>query len=129
MTRIPVLSIGSVEGGSSPAARLWRDGITRLARKIAAVREGLVSPINVNVIVQVPGEILTPDFAGVRTGHFSKTSRLLIVQVALPREPPVDVDMDLKSWVVEAVDEAERWVRKRRPAEGLPQLQELVHSL
>jgi hypothetical protein len=89
----------------------------------------------VNVIFQVPGHILKPDFEGVRTGYSSKKHRALIVQVALPEEPPTldadELDAYLKQIMLVAVREAEAWlssaserrsqgvVRRRRDAAWL----------
>lgn len=83
------LSIGSVEGGSSAESRQWRDGITRLTQRVAEAREGLAPAVNLNVVFQVPGDLVRPDFEGVRTGHFSKQQNLLVVQVALPEHNPL----------------------------------------
>ncbi len=125
----PVFSIGSIEGGSSPSTAIWRDALRRLTRRVADLRENIDSPLNMNVVFQIPGNLLRPDFEGVRTGHFSKKERLLMVQVALPDEPPEDVDADLKSKLLAAVDEAERWARKRHLAENLIGIRRLVTSL
>jgi len=127
--QVHVLSIGSVEGGWSPGSARWRDGITKLTRKVAAARQGVVSPLNVNVVFHVPGNILTPDFDGVRTGHFSNKQAWLIVQVALHEQPPDDVDVDLMVRLQAAIDEATQWAQKRRIADNLPQLRALVRSL
>jgi hypothetical protein len=81
---VHVLSIGSIIGGSTAANRPWRDAVLELMRKVADGREGVASTLNVNVVFQIPGNILKPDFEGVRTGSFSKKDRHLMVQVALP---------------------------------------------
>jgi hypothetical protein len=83
----------------------------------------------VNVVFHVPGHILGVDFQGVRTGRFSKKDSWLMVQVALPEEPPEDVDAYLKLTLVEAIDEAERWSRKRKLADDLQSLHRLVEAL
>ena len=87
------------------------------------------SLLNVNVIFQVPGNILKPDFDGVRTGYFSKKESSLIVQAALPEDAPDDVDDYLKRMLDAAVDEAERWAQRRRLAPDLRPLHEVLSSL
>lgn len=79
-----VLSIGSVVGGSTPTNRTWRDAIRDLTSRVIAARSDVEAPLNVNVVFQVPGDVIKPDFDGTRTGRFSKKDSLLMVQVALP---------------------------------------------
>lgn len=126
---IPALSIGSIEGGSSPNMSRWRDAITRLTIDVATAGQDLESPLNVNVIYQVPGNILQPDFEGVRTGHYSKKDSSLIVQAALPHDAPDDVEAHLKRLLVAAIDEAEQWAKRRRVAPNLQALREVVARL
>ena len=83
-----VLSIGSVVGGATSSNRRWRDAITDLTRAVAEARNGVTSPLNVNVVFQVPGNIRQPDFHGTRTGRYSRAERLLLIQVALPEDVP-----------------------------------------
>jgi hypothetical protein len=95
-----------------------------------AAREGAPSPLNVNVIFQVPGNNITPDFEGVRTGHLSKKKRWLIFQAALPESPPGgDIDADLLDRLKEAIAEAEAWAKRRKIADDLPALHRIVDKL
>lgn len=126
---IPALSIGSIEGGSSPDMSRWRDAITRLTIDVASAAQDLECPLKVNVIYQVPGNILQPDFEGVRTGHYSKKDSSLIVQAAVPDDTPDDVEAQLKRLLVAAIDEAEQWAKRRRIAPDLHDLRELVARL
>lgn len=123
------LSIGSVVGGPTPANAEWRDAIKRLGQLVAVARSGNPSPLNVNVVFQVPGSVLSPDFHGVRTGKFSRAERLLMVQVALPERPPDDVDSDLRARLVSAVDEAERWARERGVADSLEAIRRILEAV
>lgn len=126
---IPALSIGSIEGGSSPSMSRWRDAITSLTIEVATAAQRVESPLSVNVIYQVPGNILRPDFDGVRTGHYSKKDSSLIVQAALPDDAPDDVEAHLKRVLVAAIDEAEQWARRRSIAPDLPALREMAAGL
>jgi hypothetical protein len=123
---IPALSIGSIEGGSSPNMSRWRDAITRLTIEVATAAQDLESPLNVNVIYQVPGNILQPDFEGIRTGHYSKKESSLIIQAALPDDAPDDVDAHAKRLLVAAIDEAEQWAKRRGIAHDLHALRQLA---
>jgi hypothetical protein len=79
----PALAIGAVAGGPG-ANRGWADAVKALGRRVIEVREGVTSPLAVNVVYQIPGRFLEPEFAGVRTGRFSRKEARLLVQVALP---------------------------------------------
>jgi hypothetical protein len=121
-----VLSIGSVVGGSTPANRRWRDAIGELTHAVADARADIASPLNVNVVFQVPGNVVQPDFDGARTGRYSKADRLLLVQVALPKEAPDDPDGYLRAALADAIGEAEEWARRRSIAPDLGALRELA---
>ena len=121
-----VLSIGSVVGGSTAANRVWRDALAELARGVASARHGVTSPLNLNVVFQVPGDILRPDFEGVRTGRFSTRDRLLMIQAALPETVAPDPDRFVREALVAAVGEGERWARRRGIASDLKSLRDLA---
>ncbi|HVF06498.1 MAG TPA: hypothetical protein VNA20_16775 [Frankiaceae bacterium] len=122
------LSVGVIEGGWSPSMHRWSDAVLRLMRCVRDKREGIETDLRVNVVYQVPGDLLAPDFAGVRTGRYSKKDRALIVQVALPETAPEDVDADVHGRLLDAVAEAESWARKRRVADGLPELWSIARA-
>ena len=123
------LSIGVIIGGSTPENARWRAGIQSLTRRIIAARGDMTTPLNVNVVFQVPGDILQPEFVGVRTGSYRKRDSLLMVQVALPAEEPPDVDGVLMALVSEAIAEAERWALRRRVAHDLQPVRALISGV
>jgi hypothetical protein len=127
--RAESLSIGSVVGGATPSTRRWSDAISSLTREVIDARAGVETPLNVNVVFHVPGNILKPDYEGERTGRFSKRLALLMVQVALPEEPPDDIAAYLRVRLAAAVGEAEQWAAKRRIASDLRSLRAVVASL
>lgn len=88
---LPVLSTGTVFGGSPEVDDLWRPEIQRLRKQVMARREGVDSPLNVNVVFHVEGRLLPPlGYEGVRTGTLSRKTMHLIVQAAVPSEPAQD---------------------------------------
>ncbi|MGH3109501.1 MAG: hypothetical protein ACRDQT_01130 [Gaiellaceae bacterium] len=107
----------------------WRDAITSLTIEVETAAQHVESPLNVNVIYQIPGNILRPDFEGVRTGHYSRKDSSLIVQAALPEDAPDDVESHIKSLLVAAIDEAEEWTRRRSVAPDLQALRQLAGQL
>lgn len=129
MNSVPVLSLGAVVGGAS-ASHAWEMAVKRLARRVVNVREGVTSPLAVNVVYQIPGEHVSPDFTGVRSGRFSKKGPKLLVQVALPPEPIGDPDEEALALLLEAVNVAERLARQKGLVESrLVELRELLRRL
>jgi len=108
------LSLGWITGGSTVANKPWDSAIRDLCSRIDDARNGIDAPLNLNVVFHVPGNILKPEFVGVRTGRFSKSRALLMVQVAVPEEVPPDPMAYLKTAIDAAIDEAARWAVKRK---------------
>ncbi len=74
---------------------------------------GYVSPVfNLNVVFHIPGQVLIPEFEGLRSGRFSRKQRALMVQVAIPEgEPKGDPDEEVRRLLNEAIDLAEDFAR------------------
>jgi hypothetical protein len=124
------LSIGVVFGGSQDVDEAWRPETQRLMKAVMEAREGLVSPLGVNVVFHVEGRLLPPvEFEGVRTGRYSRKLTLLMVQAAVPPEPQDDRRGVLMSLLREAVDEAELFARRRKIADALPVVRGIVDAL
>lgn len=123
------LSIGSVVGGVGEAARGWNEPITELTRRVADARSGVESPLNLNVMFHVPGEVLRIDDGYVRTGRYDSRTRHLMVQATVPDSVPDDPDRFLLNRIAEAVDTAEEWARRRGMADGLPALRTILDRL
>jgi len=123
-----VLSIGSVVGGVGPAARAWNEPITKLTLRVVEARLGVESPLSLNVVFHIPGEVLQFEDEYVRTGHYDPRTRHLMVQATVPQTLPADPDRFLLARLSEAVGEAEDWVRRRGVADDLPALRALVEG-
>ena len=127
---IPVLSIGARLGGTDPESNEWDSAISRLMRQVMAARAGVVSPLRVNVVFFVRGDILPSlDFAGVRTGRFSRKDAHLMVQAAVPAGYVDDRGHVLIELLRAAIDEAETFARRRRVADDLHELHGVVRGL
>ena len=123
----PALSIGAMAGGTSAEARRWNQAVMALARRIMSRREGVVSPLNVNIVYQIPGEVLQIDFTGVRTGRYSAAKRLLLVQAAVPAEFTPNADDIIFQLLRDAIDEAGKYALKRHLSDSpLRELKALV---
>jgi hypothetical protein len=126
---VPVLSIGVVAGGTMPPARAWDAVAADLMRRLSAIRANVTSPLHVNVVYDIPGEVFSPDFVGVRSGRYSSKARHLLVQAAVPREVPQNPRSVLIKLLEEAIDEAARFARGKAIADDLPELRDLVSRL
>lgn len=121
MSAHPALAIGFVAGGPG-SSREWIEALKSLGRQVMESRIGVESPLAVNVVFQVPGQFLQPDFQGVRSGQFSRKERRLIVQVALPPEPEGDAVREARDWLGRAVAAAEDYAYQ----EGMTQSAEIL---
>ncbi len=126
---IPVLSVGSVVGGTSASATAWKRAVSSLGLHVQERRAGVESPLRVNVVFQIPGEVLDVDFSGVRTGRYSSKDKHLLVQAATPAEPPDDPRPLLLGLLADAVSAATEFARRRGLAADLPELRSIVASL
>ena len=124
-----VLSIGSIVGGVGPEARAWNEPISELTRRVADARLGVESPLNVNVVFHVPGEVLQIGDEYVRTGRYDSRTRHLMVQATVPEALPEQPDRFLISRLSDALDAAEEWARRRGVADSLPALRTILDSL
>jgi hypothetical protein len=129
------LSVGVVTGGVR-ASREWSQAVLGVARRVAELRGDATSPLSVNIVYHIPGEVFTPDFEGVRTGRYSAKETLLLIQVAIPTEPPTGPRPDALAFVLEqleaAVGLADEFARKREligNSERLDMLHELVRRV
>ncbi|MHB8707190.1 MAG: hypothetical protein ACYC77_11865 [Coriobacteriia bacterium] len=127
-----VLSIGAIYGGpefSHQPDVPWKAAVQSLMQRIVDVRQGVESPLNVNVVFHVPGSVLTPEFTGSRTGSFRKRDSHLIVQIALPPEAPDDQAAYLISSIRDSIETVEVWNRRKDRQFDLSALRSVVDHL
>lgn len=121
MSLHPTLAVGIVAGGPG-SSKEWIEALKLLGRQVMESREDVESPLAVNVVFQVPGQFLQPDFQGARSGQFSRKERRLLVQVALPLEPGGDAYRDARDRLAQAVVVAEEFAYQ----EGLTPTAEIL---
>lgn len=121
---VGALSIGAVAGGPGTDRR-WTTAIMELMRLVAAAREGVESPLAVNVVFHIPGPNFQPEFEGLRSGTLSRRQRKLMVQVALPPEPTQSATNEVRACLQAAIRLAEQYGQDEALIEG--QLIELRH--
>lgn len=120
-----VLSLATILGGRTPRNQGWMEAIKEVRRDVVDLRKGVESNIKVNIEFHVPGNVLSPDFEGVRTGYFRKADSLIKVQVALPPDSPDDARPVLIGYLWAALDAVDAWRASKkgdfdtRPLRGL----------
>jgi hypothetical protein len=96
------ISIGAVFGGGE----LSGTPIDRALRGLSFPPDNSL-PFSLNVVFHVPGSIAGgPDYVGVRTGKFSRKEKMLMVQVAVPKE--IIYSADVRAFLFSSVREAVR---------------------
>lgn len=125
----PVLYVGSVLGGTAGHTKAWAQAISTVRRRVEAAAPGHESPLRVDVVFHVSGEVVTTNFTGVRTGRYSASERLLSVQVAVPDRTSDDPEGEIKALLAQAIDTAESYARKKNLSEKLPELRQLISEL
>jgi len=125
----PVLALGAILGDGSADGWEWGLASGALHHEVAALSAGLESPVHLEVHFFVEGRIRQNTFEGVRTGRFSRAKMKLWVQAAIPTGAVGDRRAVLLSALADAVNEAERFVIRRKLAEGLPEIQSVVRTL
>lgn len=120
MDEDPTLSVGAILGGAG-ASRAWERAVKSVALRLDDIgNDHPGGPVAVNVVFQVPGELMTPDFEGIRTGRYWQKKARLVVQVALPEDVPDDPDLYVRERLAEAVEVAREFLQKKGfPGESL----------
>jgi hypothetical protein len=124
----PILSLGAIDG-SGPESYEWRMAIRVLGRRVDQLRVAVSSPLRVNVIYFIPGPTIQIEFEGVRTGSYSRSRQCLIVQAALPELPELSHAEVVRALLISSIDAAESFAKRRKIAENLNQLHDLVGML
>jgi hypothetical protein len=130
MTVHPALAVGVVAGGPGSSVE-WTEAVKLLGRRVMELRDGVESVLSVNVVYQIPGQFLQPDFEGTRSGRFSRKEARLLVQVALPASPDGDAYEEARTRLRQAVSLAEQFAYQEGliPTEELLPLRQLVSRL
>lgn len=126
---IPALSIGSIEGGSSPSMSRWRDAINEPHHRGSERRTGRRVPAERKRHLSDPREHPATQLRRGANGSHSRKDASLIVQAALPDDAPDDVESHIRHLLIAAIDEAEEWARRRSIAPDLRALRQLAGEL
>lgn len=111
---VMIINFGTLIGGSGANSRRWEEAIWGLSRRIDCVARDLKASLKLNVVFHIPGNMLKPEFSGVRTSTYFRKLAVLMIQVALPEERAEDERSYIKQVTHLAIDEAAHWALKRR---------------
>lgn len=126
MQDVPALSIGAVLGDSDSESMAWSRAIGDLSGEVQELRGDVVSPVRLSIAFHVSGRMVPNDFEGVRTGRFDRGASRLVVQVAVSRSSIESKREVLVTLLLDAIDEAERYVVRKHLADGLPEIRALA---
>ena len=115
------LTLGTRVGGLSKESRLASDATRKLSVMVTHREDALdigdpETEASVNVIFDVPGPIVAPDYHGVQAGRWSKKDRHQIMHVAVPAADltPAELPTFLASSLLLALDEAHSAMSRRK---------------
>ena len=125
----PALLVGAVLGDSDRENMAWSRAIGALSREAEVLSSGVETPLRVNVVYHVAGQIAPNEFEGVRTGRFNRGKGLLEVQAAVTSRSSAESRELLLQLIEDAITAAEAFAKRRAIAESLPALRRLVSEL
>lgn len=80
-----LLSLGLIVGGITPANELVREAFMALMRGVRDRARGYPNEgLRINIVFQVPGRFMSPDFEGVFPARFARKTNHLLVNAAVP---------------------------------------------
>lgn len=120
-----MLSIGAVLMGPTDGGRC-ENAVRALGLRVRDERDGLDSPVYLNLVFHVGGRFGSPEFSGVRTGRFRKADGLLMIQAALIPDQVADADAEVRRLLLAAVEEAEHWAQSKKLADALPAVRDVA---
>ena len=123
------LSIGSVIGGKTAKNEAWEPHLVALTKLSIEISSQVSTSPGINVVFQIPGPFLVPEFSGVIAGAYSRKESVLAVIAALPESPPTDAYRHLTALVGAALDVAIATCVKRRIPHDLHSLVEAVSAI
>ena len=129
MPEMPALAVGAVLGDSDAESMAWSRAIGALSMRVQELREGVDAPVRLSVAYHVDGRLARNEFEGVRTGRFDKRANRLVVQAAVSGSSAEDKQEILIGLLHDAVDEAERYLQKKKLVTGLPEIRGIVDRL
>lgn len=120
------LTLGVVTGGPGEA-RAWIGPLEQASRALDLVQSGIGPTLELNVVFHLAGQYLGNEFAGVRTGLFSRERGRLMVQVAVDGPVGERPMQSIESWLRESIEEARALCEREGYSVGdLSELQDIV---
>jgi hypothetical protein len=108
--------------------------IGTLMRQVKTIPQEADPVMRLNLVYVVFGELVPKTFDGVAYGRFRRIDRTLLLNAGIDGAGAVEMSVEARREVLvglmwDAVDEAEAYARKRRIADGLPELRRVAGLL
>jgi len=132
-----MLAIGSVQGGPEVAGTQLGAFVAKLMKAATEVRGDFKfgSSTALNVVFHIPGSVAPdPGYEGLRDGAFSRSQKLLMIQVAVPKEMVECQDADaVRGYVFDCLHKANgiaaKYFKKKDLEYSQPKFLSLVEAL
>jgi hypothetical protein len=114
------LDLGAIFGGpEAEGSPVWVIG-GRLYKVKEAHHDKLIpkGEGELDIVYQYPGSLLRPEFAGLRTGTFSRKRKILQIQIAVPADK-MEPDV-FGQFYVDALEKAVKLGKKYFDKKGIP---------
>jgi hypothetical protein len=95
---------GQINGGPEVRGSTVDRVLGRISALVEAGEEDTFGSLN--IVFHVHGSLLSPEHVGVRTGRFSKRERILMLQIALPKDVVERDEDEIRRFVLTSLDEA-----------------------
>jgi hypothetical protein len=120
--------------GVSREARYWRDTIGTLMRQVRTVPQESDTVLRLNLVYIVFGEQVQSDFEGIRYGRWWGRDRTLRLNAGVDEAGVVETPVEARRAILvgllwDAVGDAEAYARKKRIADGLPEIRRVAGLL
>jgi hypothetical protein len=99
-----VIQISQIYGGPEVTGSKIDRVLTRVDQLVAGGGEGPSGSLD--IVFHVHGSLLAPEHSGVRTGRFSKKERMLMLQIAVPKEVVEKDEADIEQFLLASLKEA-----------------------
>ncbi len=119
--------IGQVYGGPELKGSRIDRVLAKVTRLVGEGEEGAFGSLD--VVFHVPGSIGAPEHTGIRTGRFSKRERMLMLQIAVPREVLTKEEPEIEEFVMASLNEVVRLATPVFQRAGIPYKEQEYLSL
>ncbi|HEX4441934.1 MAG TPA: hypothetical protein VHZ81_00040 [Galbitalea sp.] len=115
------IETSQIWGGRNEFNEAWQPLLSNLARLISELGGQFEGSPRIWIEFLMAGTIWEPEFEGVRTGSYYRTTDQLKIQVTLPQSPSSDRGAYFAERMRSVLQEAEAWgIRRKQPVDLRP---------